>query len=109
MTPGMAGSRPSPLSQLVASDGCLALRPSNDPVKGSPLQGAYVGQHLPADWQLLDEKAISLRFRDWERSADWRCASRYYPEAVAIYLALMGRPPLAPPRPTPSPRVTSRS
>lgn len=104
MTPGIGAVRPSPLAAVRTPDPCDALKPAGSPPVGTPAQGPYQRLRLPGDLASLEAAAITAGLRGLEATPDWPCIRRLYPEAVAIYLALAGRTPLVPARPTPTPR-----
>jgi hypothetical protein len=104
LTPGLGPVRPSPLAAGRTPDPCEALRPLASPPVGTVAQGPYVRLRLPPALATLDAAGVTAGLAALEQTPEWACMKRLYPEASAIYLALAGRTPLTPPRPTPTGR-----
>jgi hypothetical protein len=108
MTPGIGAVRPSPLAAGRTPDPCEAARPAEPTAIGTVTQGPYVRLRLPPDLGTQDAAGITAGLAALEQTPEWACVKRLYPEASAIYLALAGRTPLTPPRPTPTARPAAR-
>jgi len=104
MTPGLGVVRPSPLVAGRTPDPCEALQPKASPPLGTASQGPYVRLRLPVALASHDAAGITSGLASLAATPEWPCVKRFYPEAAAIYMALAGRPPLTPPRPTPTTR-----